>query len=270
MCELQPLLALLSHLRLCPPCIINIRAAHRNLSFEAAPHVRPHMLAVIVQMRSVCTRQTLHNRSRYSYRAEHATARAFQPRRSKPIHICDAIHIISLPSNLPLDQSSDVTWLDSARLDALRRDVPGSHRRTHKSLNGNNFATPPRTINTATAKLTIRLCFPLASQPIQSFCLSSQTHKMSEKSMAGELARCGNRSLATLEMRRGWEEIIRCCMRWELGMCVCGCCASKRCERGPRKVGGARGLKRHGWFDWCVGKGSLARVGGSTCWRRTQ
>jgi hypothetical protein len=43
-----------------------------------------------------------------------------------------------------------------------------------------------------------------------------------------------------------------------------GCCAGKRCERGPRKVGGARGLKRHGWFDWCVGKGSLARVGGST------
>lgn len=32
----------------------------------------------------------------------------------------------------------------------------GGH--THKSLNGNNFATPPRTTNTATAKFTMRLC----------------------------------------------------------------------------------------------------------------
>jgi hypothetical protein len=28
---------------------------------------------------------------------------------------------------------------------------------THKSSNGNNFATPPRTMNTATAKFTMRL-----------------------------------------------------------------------------------------------------------------
>ena len=32
----------------------------------------------------------------------------------------------------------------------------GGH--THKSLNGNNFATPPRTTKTATAKFTMRLC----------------------------------------------------------------------------------------------------------------
>lgn len=51
------------------------------------------------------------------------------------------------------------------RLIVLRTRVPtrrdwgdnGCARQTHKSLNGNNFAIPPRTTKTATAKFTMRL-----------------------------------------------------------------------------------------------------------------
>jgi hypothetical protein len=78
--------------------------------------------------------------------------------------------------------------------------------KTHKSSNGNNFATPPRTMNTATAKFTMRLKTPPTVSkrlPRNAFsCLGSvaqPTHKISEKSMAeDELAKCGNRSLTTL------------------------------------------------------------------------
>ena len=86
----------------------------------------------------------------------------------------------------------------------MRRDwiVDGGAGYTHKSLKGNNFAIPPRTTNTATAKFTMRLQAQLAMIPEtpkpQWLCgkllpsletashSSSSTHKMSEKSMADD------------------------------------------------------------------------------------
>lgn len=93
---------------------------------------------------------------------------------------------------------------------------------THKSLNGNNLAMPPRTTNTATAKFTMRLLIhelalytsPTApvsfnggsqkllpssgAAPVCAAVATAVTHKISEKSMAWEsLARCGNRTLTT-------------------------------------------------------------------------
>lgn len=49
----------------------------------------------------------------------------------------------------------------------MRRDwvVDGGAGYTHKSLKGNNFAIPPRTTNTATAKFTMRLQAQLAVIP---------------------------------------------------------------------------------------------------------
>lgn len=90
-------------------------------------------------------------------------------------------------------------------------------KETHKSLNGSSFATPPRTMNTATAKFTMRLakCQQIRHSlngSRESFCLSfhvSATHKISEKSMVGELARCGNRSLTTGMRWKGEGWIIR-------------------------------------------------------------
>lgn len=90
------------------------------------------------------------------------------------------------------------------RGEAMRRDwiADGGAGYTHKSLKGNNFAIPPRTTNTATAKFTMRLQAQLAmildTSKSQWLCgkllpsfgtashSSSSTHKMSEKSMADD------------------------------------------------------------------------------------
>ena len=90
------------------------------------------------------------------------------------------------------------------RGEAMRQDriADGGAGYTHKSLKGNNFAIPPRTTNTATAKFTMRLQAQLAlilntpksqwlcAKLLPSFGTASHspssTHKMSEKSMADD------------------------------------------------------------------------------------
>lgn len=93
------------------------------------------------------------------------------------------------------------TWYVSARLLGRYR----LNRCTHKSLNGNSFATPPRTMKAATTKFTMRLEFVSYVKPnangsagiaawnrAHAWPSSSvaSTYKMSEKSML-ELERCG-------------------------------------------------------------------------------
>jgi hypothetical protein len=53
----------------------------------------------------------------------------------------------------------DIRTRKSTRRDRAANGCAGY---THKSLNGNNFAIPPRTTNTATAKFTMRLHNELA------------------------------------------------------------------------------------------------------------
>jgi hypothetical protein len=90
---------------------------------------------------------------------------------------------------------------------------------THKSLNGNSLAIPPRTTNTATAKFTMRLeivslesrdcngtavlLLPSVKRPARLAVAS--THKMSEKSML-EPERCGYRSLTSVCWRLGEKD----------------------------------------------------------------
>jgi hypothetical protein len=71
-------------------------------------------------------------------------------------------------------RSSDATCYDALRsANGVQIAKTTNRGQTHKSLKGNNFATPPRTMNTATAKFTMRL-HTLISKTLKSYCLRFQ------------------------------------------------------------------------------------------------
>jgi hypothetical protein len=105
----------------------------------------------------------------------------------------------------------------------------GCAEQTHKPSKPINFVTPPSTMNTATAKFTMRLHTQISPEPSNPQLCPSQprslaasspgrTHKMSEKSMLADGSeRCGNRSLTG-----GWgkmEETARRNGRVKMTLC---------------------------------------------------